>query len=1155
MNAFGLAGLLTGVSSLAMGIFVFSKGPTQKLNQLWCIFTYSVAAWGFGALWISMEKNPSLALLAWKITYAFGVIWIPVLFYHFVLIFCEIKKDRLLLLHYTLGAIFSWLAFFSPLFFSGSRFVFSSFYYGTPGFIFPIYFAWWSGLVFYAHYRVYKSYRAAASIRRNQFKYMFLAFVLSYSTGSLAYLPVFGIDLYPYGTFGIMFYPIIVTYAIISYRAMEIETVVHKTAAWLTISSAVVVPIVGIFYMSHQAIDKLSPLGHSFLVAFTGLLLIPYVKWILPRIDHIFQRRKYDLKTVLQNFIHEISALKKLEELILRFQTTISSVLYPSGIAMILFDIGKEELKPLTVTSSDVELWIKPHTSFLKWLTKFNAVANKAWIEFDTQYADIKKDAQRYFLATNTEVLVPFVHNEKLFGLLNLSQKTNLKQYSDEELEFLNSLKIEGSIAISNSLLYADVRKMSEELQRWATELEGRVEDRTRDLEKSYTKLQEMDQLKSRFFANISHELRTPLTLLMGPAEMMLRGELGGITESQEEYLNVIRTHSARLLRLINDLLNLSKSDAGEARLLLKKGDFLSFVRRTINTALPAAEKKSLTLALEAGEKIPDFFYDPEKMEDVLLNLLSNALKFTQKGGIRIACTQTPGDVLVRVSDTGPGISKDAIGKLFTRFFQVDTEASRAGAGTGIGLSLSKEWVELHKGKIWVESEEGKGSSFFFSLPLRLEEEGSSVSLESLGTPREVSTQEKEARLELNPSNKVFRELPFREGLEHVLIVDDNVDMLHFIGDQLKSEYNLSFGENGAKGVALAFSKNPDLIISDIMMPIKDGYQLCRELKSDPQTARIPIILLTAKGDLSDKIEGLECGADDYLTKPFNKGELLARVRSLVHKRKLQEEIALKNKQLQEALAELQKKEQELVQSEKMASLGLLTAGVAHEISNPISFAKGSLSVVNRFFEKTDKEEGRTMEAEELLRLRKEARICLDVIKTGLERTDGIVKNLHAFGRKDEMVTRVDIHAGLDSTITLLNHLLRGKIAIHREYGSKNAVYGIGGQLNQAFMNIFHNAIQAIETQGEIFVKTTPVEDGLRISIRDTGKGIAEADLPHVFEPFFTTKDLGKGTGLGMAITYKIIVETHHGKIDLKSALGKGTEVFITLPLTQPIPK
>jgi signal transduction histidine kinase len=604
-----------------------------------------------------------------------------------------------------------------------------------------------------------------------------------------------------------------------------------------------------------------------------------------------------------------------------------------------------------------------------------------------------------------------------------------------------------------------------------------------------------------------------------------------------------------RLLRLINDLLNLSKSDAGKARLMLKKGDFVSLARRTINTALPAAEKKSLTLVLEADEKIPDFFYDAEKMEDVLLNLLSNALKFTVRGGVRVACTQNEREVQVRITDTGSGIVKDALGKLFTRFFQVDTESSRVGAGTGIGLSLSKEWVELHQGKIGVESEEGKGSCFFFSIPLRLEA-GTAVSLESPGGSPPQERMGTEALFEWNQT-KGFRELPFREGLDQVLIVDDNADMRHFIADQLKSEYNLSFAEDGEKGVAAALSKKPDIIISDIMMPLKDGYQLCRELKSNAQTGRIPIILLTAKGNLSDKIEGLECGADDYLTKPFNKGELLARVRSLVNKRKLQVEITLKNKQLQQALTELQKKEQELVHAEKMASLGLLTAGVAHEISNPISFAKGSLCVVKRYFDKTEVEGGgAAIEPQDFLRLRKEARTSLDVIKTGLDRTDSIVKNLHAFGRQDERFTRVDIHVGLDSTIALLSHLLSGKIEIHREYGNKNAIYGISGQLNQAFMNIFQNAIQAIETQGKIFIKTVPTEEGVQISIRDTGKGIAEADLPRVFEPFFTTKDLGKGTGLGMAITYKIIVETHHGKIDLKSDLGKGTEVLITLPQT-----
>jgi signal transduction histidine kinase len=1155
VNAFALSGLLTGVSSLAVGLFVLSKGPAKPLNRLWFAFACSVSLWGFGALWISQEQNPSTALLAWRLAYAFGVIWIPVLFFHFVLIFSESKPDRLLPLQYAIGAIFSLFCLFSRGFFAGVRFVFSSFYYTKPGLLFYPYFIWWVGLVVYAHYQIYKKYRSASSIRRNQFKYILLAFVLAYGTGSLAYLPNFGIDVYPYGTFGIMFYPIIVTYAIISYRAMEIQTVIHKTAAWLTASAAVVVPVSGIFYGGHEWIGSLSPISLSLFVGFVGLLLIPYAKIVLPRIDQFFERRKHDLKTVLQDFTREIAELKNPDQLIIRFQEIIASVLYPEKISLILFDIRGEAIKPVQFFALDPQFPVTPHLPFLTELAKNNAIVDRERVSIEPQYDAVKEVARLYFLATDAEVIVPLVHNKKLFGVIHLGQKKNLQSYTEDEIDFLTTLKIEGSIALSNALLYADVQEMSESLRQWANELEARVEERTHQLEESYEKLKELDRLKSRFFANISHEFRTPITLLMGPTEMMLRRELGAITENQEKYLNIIHTHSTRLLRLINTLLNLSKVDAGETKLLLQRENFVQFLRQMVDSIIPIAEQKSVHLIFEGDETIPAFLYDPGKMEEVLLNLLSNALKFTEKGEIRVSCEMQWNNLRVKVSDTGPGIPKEAIPKLFDRFFQVDTAASRVGTGTGIGLSLVKEWVELHKGRVWVESQEGRGSTFFFTIPVRLEEVVDMPGvverrLESRSNPA-LSFLEDQVGIGRSEET-AWKPVSFREGVDTVLLVDDNPDMLHFMSDQLRNDYNLLFSQDGEEGIRVARMEHPDLIISDIMMPVKDGYQLCRELKADPETATIPIIFLTAKGSISDKIEGLEQGADDYLAKPFNKEELCARAASLLHKARLQKEILEKNGQLAEALERLKRIGRDLAHTDKMASLGLLVAGIAHELNNPVSFAKGSLLLVSDSFDSLI--QGDMADPEKFSAIRQDIKESLHVVKSGLTRVEGVIKNLSSFVRGDaEIFGRYDLHAGLDQALGLLRYEGLEGLAVHRAYGEIGPVEAIPGQINQSFLNIFQNAIHAMQgcRDRRLFIETRGVGDAAVVSIRDTGVGIPESHLSRLFEPFFTTKEVGRGTGLGLAIAYKIIVENHHGAIHVNSQVGEGTEFVITLPLKQ----
>ncbi len=256
MNPFALSGLLTGLTSLAMGAFVLAKDTTNRLNQLWYLFTGAVAVWGFGGMWIALEQTESTALLAWRVAFAFGVVWIPILFYHFVTIFCELRQKQhgLLLLNYAVGLAFFPFILFSPVFFGGVRFVFSSFYYSIPGSpLFHLFFVWWIWLVCFAHYQVFKRYQDASGIKRNQFKYFFIAFSLSYSTGMLDYLPIFGIDLYPYGNFGIILYPIITTYAIAKYRLMDITVVVNKGLGYSLLLALILLPVYAAVMISHRA--------------------------------------------------------------------------------------------------------------------------------------------------------------------------------------------------------------------------------------------------------------------------------------------------------------------------------------------------------------------------------------------------------------------------------------------------------------------------------------------------------------------------------------------------------------------------------------------------------------------------------------------------------------------------------------------------------------------------------------------------------------------------------------------------------------------------------------------------------------------------------------------------------------------------------------
>jgi signal transduction histidine kinase len=242
MNPFALSGLLTGITSLVFGYFVYQQGKDKKLNVLWFIFAISVAAWGLGGLWIALAPTETEALWAWRLSFAIGVVWIAPLFYHFVHIFCGLTGKRPLQLAYASAVLFCPLIF-TDLFFSGVRYTFSSFYYSVPGHIFPFFFIWWSGLIVYSHYELVKAHRHSSGQKKNQIGYFFLATAVGYSGGSLDYLPIFGVDLYPYGNFAIALYPPIMTYAIVRYRLMDITIVVHKGLAYGLLLAAVLIPI------------------------------------------------------------------------------------------------------------------------------------------------------------------------------------------------------------------------------------------------------------------------------------------------------------------------------------------------------------------------------------------------------------------------------------------------------------------------------------------------------------------------------------------------------------------------------------------------------------------------------------------------------------------------------------------------------------------------------------------------------------------------------------------------------------------------------------------------------------------------------------------------------------------------------------------------
>ncbi len=418
-----------------------------------------------------------------------------------------------------------------------------------------------------------------------------------------------------------------------------------------------------------------------------------------------------------------------------------------------------------------------------------------------------------------------------------------------------------GQLALSfNNMTWALKGNISEkervlaELQDLNQTLEERIRQRTGEIEAINTQLREATRHKSEFLANMSHELRTPLNAVIGFSEILLGRMLGDLNSKQEEYLHDIMTSGLDLLSLINDILDLSKVEAGRMELDLNTFDLPMLLDNTLRFVKERASRHGIQLTLEVDERLGEFTGDERKVKQVLLNLLSNALKFTPDGGrIILKTASADGLTQISVSDTGIGIATENLQQIFEEFQQIRGDHEGKGEGTGLGLALAKKFVELHGGTIWVESVVGRGSTFTFTLPMR--------------APVEKATE----------SPTMAQPAPNQTQL--VLVVEDDPRAVKLLSTYLFEEgYTIEVASDGEEGLKKARALHPAVVALDILLPKVDGWEFLTRIKADPETRGIPIIILSV---VEERGKGFTLGAVDYLTKPFQREELIAALRRI----------------------------------------------------------------------------------------------------------------------------------------------------------------------------------------------------------------------------------------------------------------------------------
>ena len=678
---------------------------------------------------------------------------------------------------------------------------------------------------------------------------------------------------------------------------------------------------------------------------------------------------------------------------------------------------------------------------------------------------------------------------------------------------FLSLVAGQISASISNARAYQEEKKRSEALA-------------------------EIDRAKTAFFSNVSHEFRTPLTLMLGPLQDLLSRSQTHLTPTATQQLELVNRNGARLLRLVNTLLDFSRIEAGRVKAVYQATDLAAFTTELAGVFRSATERAGLRLIVDCQPTQDIGYIDRDMWEKIVLNLVSNAFKFTFDGEIAVTLTQVGKAAELRVRDTGVGIPAEEIPHLFDRFHRVPNTRSRTHEGTGIGLALVNELVKLHGGTMHAESKLGQGSTFVVSIPLgqdhlAAEQVGGERTLSSTATGANPFVQE---ALRWLPDAELssVEELPLESELlpvpcppgsvaaerRRVLIADDNADMRQYLSRLLAERYEVIAVPDGKAALESVQQQAPDLVLSDIMMPNLDGFGLLQALRSNPATNTVPVILLSARAGEESRVEGLDAGADDYLVKPFSARELMARVQTHLELarvrreandllRKSEQRLQMDLRDLSGKMLQLQDDERRRIARELHDSAGQTLTVLGMKLAN---LEQEGEAIGSRFHEKI-------AEAQDLAqRLSREIRTTSYLLHPPLLDETGIAAALRWY------IEGLMERSGLKIDFSIVQDFARPPREVEL------AMFRI---VQESLTNVLRHSGSQTAT-----IRISREEDIIRLEIEDQGKGIPQQKLAAI-------NDGGFGVG-----TRGMRDRVHHlnGKMTVAST-DSGTTVSITLPV------
>jgi signal transduction histidine kinase len=677
-----------------------------------------------------------------------------------------------------------------------------------------------------------------------------------------------------------------------------------------------------------------------------------------------------------------------------------------------------------------------------------------------------------------------------------------------------------------------------EAARRELREKNAQLERVARELADSNQKLRELDRLKTEFFANISHEFRTPLTLNLAPLEEMLAETRA---PKDQHRLELVHRNSLRLLRLVNNLLDFAQIEAGKLRALYRRTDLRSVTQNLVAAFESAFTARGLTVTLEGGDGEVVGYVDAEMWEKIVSNLLANALKFTPQGGATVRL-RGGARLTLEVADTGAGIAADELPRIFTRFHRAESHGARTHDGAGIGLPLVSELVKLHGGEISVDSAVGRGTTFRVSIPAGKDHLPVDRVLDDpVATDAVIARAEALAAADAPVPVPVSRAGSDRVQRDRVLVVEDNADLRSYLAGLLGARFEVEVAADGQAALERARQSPPSLVLTDIMMPGLDGFALLERLKFDPRTASVAVVMLTARAELGDKLRGLEIGADDYVLKPFNPRELLARITAQVSLRRAQRQLETYATELErlveEQVGEIRRQNRVLEEAQREMEDFLFIA--SHDLQAPLVTIAGYAHLLQ------------TRLASHLgaVEVRAAERIQLSVkaMQALIDSLLALARVRHREPERRRIDLREIIHnildqlgATIDETQTTIELLPVPKVA-----------YGDATQISQILRNLVENAIKYRDEARPLRVQigASDEEGAITLFVRDNGVGIAPEHHHLIFRPLSRLEQVRQvgGTGMGLYIVRKI-AEAQGGKVWVESQLGLGSSFYVRLP-------